>query len=322
MAEFKEGTMSNPDDDISWHDTLELKLRRLEGVGFQDFFASLMEARYPDDYSRSGSGGRLGDRGCDGYLRSDRTVFACYAARSGETTNIRGLMKKVEDDFAKARDHLQLPMSNWCFAHNLINGLPVKVQEKLEELSADNPEVNVSHWGFPKIKEVVGGLPANARQLLIGPGAQNEDYKNLQIEEVKDAIDAVMSSIESKTGSPESPESIPPVPENKLQFNKLSNAVQQKVRFGRINSIAVERYLHGRLDPSDGDRVASAFRQKYEELKGQDISPNSIFHELYLFAAGPGEVSIRRQVAVDSILSYLFDRCDIFEDVSNEEVKI
>ena len=307
--------MSSADDDISWHNTLELKLRRLQGEGFQDFFASLMEARHLDDYSRSGSGGRLGDKGCDGYLQSDQTVFACYGARNGETRDIRGLMSKIEGDFAKARDNLQLPMKNWYFTHNLIDGLPVSVQEKLEELNAANPEVDISQWGFPKIKEIAGGLPANVRQLLIGPRAQNEDYRNLQIEEVKDAIDAIMLSIESKPRSPEAPEPILPVPENKLQFNDLSNAVQDKVKFGRINSFAVGSYLLDRPDLNDGDKVARAFRQKYEELKGQDISPDSIFQELYVFAAGPGEVSIERQVAVDSILSYLFDRCDIFEDV-------
>lgn len=313
--------MSSADDDISWHNTLELKLRRLQGVGFQDFFASLMEAAYPDHYSRTGSGGRLGDKGCDGYLRSDCTVFACYGARNGETRNIRGLMNKIEGDFAKARDKLQLPMKNWRFTHNVIDDFPVSVLEKIEELNAANPEVNISQWGFPKIKEIASGLPSNVRQLLIGPGAQNEDYRNLQIEEVRDAIDAIVSSIASKPRSPESPEPILPVPENKLQFNDLSNAVQDKVKFGRINSFAVGNYLLDRPDLNDGDRVARAFRQKYEELKGQGISPNSIFQELYVFAAGPGEVSIERQVAVDSILSYLFDRCDIFEDVRSGEAE-
>ena len=307
--------MSNADDDISWHDTLELKLRRLQGEGFQNFFASLMEAAYPDDYSRTGSSGRLGDKGCDGYLHSDCTVFACYGARGGETRNIRGLVNKIEDDFAKARDKLQLPMKNWRFAHNVFDDFPVSVLEKLEELKAANPEVDISRWGLPKFKEIAGGLPANVRRLLIGPVAQNEDYRNLQFTEVRDAIDAIVLSIESKPRSLETPESILPVPENKLQFNNLSNAVQNKVKFGRINAFAVGNYLLGRPDLNDGDRVARAFRQKYEDLKGQDISPNSIFQELYVFAAGPGEVSIKRQVAVDSILSYLFDRCDIFEDV-------
>lgn len=313
--------MSSADDDISWHNTLELELRRCQGDRFQNFFASLMEAAYPDDYSRTGSGGPLGDKGCDGYLRLDCTVFACYGARNGETRNIRFLMNKIEDDFAKARDKLQLPMKNWRFTHNLIDGLPVSVQEKLKELDDTNPEVDISQWGFPKIKEIAGGLPANVRQLLIGPRAQNEDYRNLQIEEVKDAIDAIVSSIESKPRSPEAPEPILPVPENKLQFNDLSNAVQDKVKFGRINSFAVGSYLLDRPDLNDGDRVARAFRQKYEELKGQDISPDSIFQELYVFAAGPGEVSIERQVAVDSILSYLFDRCDIFEDADYGEAE-
>lgn len=314
--------MSNADDDISWHDTLELKLRRLQGEGFQGFFASLMEARHGGDYSRSGSGGRLGDKGCDGYLQSDCTVFACYGARNGETRDIGRLTKKIEEDFVKARDNLQLPMSNWCFAHNLIEGLPTSVLEKLGKLNADNPEVSISHWGFPKIKEVASELPANVRESLIGPATQNEDYRNLQVKEVKDAIDAIMASIESKTqSSDESIEPILPVSQDKLEFNDLSNAIQQKVKFGRVNSLAVGEYLRGRPDPNDGDRVAVAFRQKYEELKKQDLSPNSVFQELYVFAAGPGEVSVARQIAVDSILCYLFDRCDIFEDPYKEETK-
>lgn len=317
-AEIEEGTMSKVDDDISWHDTLELKLRKLQGEGFQGFFASLMEARHGDDYSRSGSGGRLGDKGCDGYLQSDRTVFACYGARNGESGSIRRLTNKMEEDFAKARELLNLPMENWCFTHNLIDGLPVDALEKLNELAAANPSVNVSHWGFPKIKEVASELPAGVRQRLIGPIAQNDDYLGLQAEEVKGAIDAIMSAIES---TPMPSESTSPVAENKLEFNNLSGAYQRMVKSGRMNSPVVESYLLERPDPNDGDKIAKAFREKYDELKAQDISSNLIFHELYVFASGPGTTTVARQVAVGSILSYLFDRCDIFDNPNKKEAE-
>jgi hypothetical protein len=60
--------------------------------------------------------------------------------------------------------------------------------------------------------------------------------------------------------------------------------------------------------------VAEAFRQRYRSLKAVGLRPDQIFGQLQAFAGGmDGDPS--HQGAVLAVLSYFFERCDIFEDV-------
>lgn len=60
-----------------WQRDLELRLRRYSGNGFQTFSGDVMKAKYRDDFSRVKPFGTLGDKGCDGFLHSSGTVYAC-----------------------------------------------------------------------------------------------------------------------------------------------------------------------------------------------------------------------------------------------------
>jgi hypothetical protein len=62
---------------------MKFHLTFLEAMGdaFQDFFSSIMELRYPGDFARVRPWGKFGDRKNDGYLRSQRKLFQCYAPR-------------------------------------------------------------------------------------------------------------------------------------------------------------------------------------------------------------------------------------------------
>ena len=62
---------------FAWQTALELKLRRVSGVAFQDFFADVMTRAHGDDFIATRPRGQLGDKGCDGYLTSCGRVFAC-----------------------------------------------------------------------------------------------------------------------------------------------------------------------------------------------------------------------------------------------------
>ena len=62
-----------------------------------------------------------------------------------------------------------------------------------------------------------------------------------------------------------------------------------------------------------GEEVAEGFRNRYRGLKAIGHTPDEIFADLQEFAGGMhGEPA--RQGAVLAVLSYFFERCDIFED--------
>lgn len=110
-----------------------------------------------------------------------------------------------------------------------------------------------------------------------------------------------------------------PVSPEKLNFNNLSGSSRQLLRAGRINAPHIGAYFNAHPDPMRGEAVAGAFRNRYAELKAQALAPDTILSELYRFIAGPGDVPIPRHVAATSLLSYLFESCDIFENAASAE---
>lgn len=301
--------------DLSWHWLLELKLRRTTGNAFQTFFGDLMEARYGDDFVRVKPYGSLGDKGCDGYRTSDGAVYACYGAQNGAAGSVSQLVAKMEDDFAKARGQLGTLMRSWNMTHNIIEGLPTEALQKKADFEGAHPTLTFGFVGPSTFRQIMSELDQPTRDGFLGPAAQNKDYQLLQIEEVRDTVEAIISAVaapETGTGV------ITPVSPEKLAFNELSGASQHILRSGRINAPHIDAYFSSHPDPMRGEAVAKVFRNRYAELKAQALRPDAILTELYVFVAGPGDVAVPRQVAAHSLLSFLFDSCDIFENAPVE----
>ncbi|MGO9985963.1 MAG: hypothetical protein ACLPIX_17350, partial [Rhodomicrobium sp.] len=67
-----------PEQLWQWRLSLEVKLRRLHGDSLQDFFSTVMERVHGSDFIRVRPFGKLGDKGCDGYVSSSGRMYQCY----------------------------------------------------------------------------------------------------------------------------------------------------------------------------------------------------------------------------------------------------
>ena len=106
----------------------------------------------------------------------------------------------------------------------------------------------------------------------------------------------------------------------KLEKNALSVEAAALLQLGRPKTRLVELYFH-KLGPVElGENIAEAFREKYGQLKGIGLEPDQIFSYLQEFAGVKGEP--KRQAAAMAVMTYFFDRCDIFEDAEPETVKV
>lgn len=303
-------------EDISWHWLLELKLRKTNGNAFQDFFSDVMEACHGSDFVRIKPYGKLGDSGCDGYLNSTGDVFACYGAQNGAAPSVNYVVTKLKEDFEKAKENLSDIMNCWHMTHNFIEGVPVEAVEALNELKKANPETTLGFFAQPNFREIFSEFNATQRSEFLGPCAQNTDYQRLQISEVRELVGSLIDRVES---GPLLSGSIEPVSPKKLEYNQLSPHSAYIIQSGRANAPYIANYFDQHPDTVRGEEVAKIFRERYKELRDQNLKPDSIMFELYGYVAGPGEVNIPRQVATSSILSYLFESCDIFENVPSVE---
>jgi hypothetical protein len=60
-------------------------MRKLNGDAFQDFFCTVMQEVHPGDFVRIRPFGKLGDKGCDGYLP---TWLAISPTKTGDRRNV------------------------------------------------------------------------------------------------------------------------------------------------------------------------------------------------------------------------------------------
>jgi hypothetical protein len=286
----------------------EMKFRLLyvesTGDSFQDFFSSIMEMRYPSDFARVRPWGNVGDRKNDGYLRSKRKLFQCFAPRE---IILSKCIKKINEDFTLALPYWRQHFDEWVFTHNDIKGLAPDILKALLDLSAKHKPLVATHWGYNELLiEFKALLPADVNSLL-GPAPGLKDVVDLRVEDVKNLLKHITLQREPLTTD------VRPVPAEKLQYNQLSDSAATLLKAGMTRAEVVKKYLRGLSDPTRHDRVAAAFRHHYEELKGEGMPPDDILGNLQKFVAGDDVFSPSHQAATLAILAYFFEACEIFE---------
>lgn len=295
-----------------WRIALELKLRKYSGNAFQDFFSNVMDKLHGTDFVRVRPFGKLGDKGCDGYLQSSGQVFQCYGALNGDSgrTTVAYLIGKMGTDFSKAVAAIPAIMREWHMVHNLVDGLPIEAIQKLEELRQTDVHRKFGFIGFEGFEERIFCLEQSKIESLLGPAATNRDGQDLQMTELRDLVTGVAAAADEPGPDVTT---IRPVPPEKLAFNNLPGHWRLLITGGWQNTDLVSSYIDRHNDPLIGEKIAVVFRARYQYLKSQSLSPGAIMSALYDMVAGIGLVSPQRQVATQALLAFLFESCDIFE---------
>ena len=296
----------------SWYEkAFECAFLRKKGDEFQKFFCDLMEKRFPDgDFIRVRPWGKSGDRKNDGYLKSQKKLFQVYAPN--EMTEATAL-RKIEEDFNGALPYWEQHFTEWIFVHNGREGVGPGITKKLLDLDGENKQISVKSWGFEDLRRVLFELSEEDIAALLGPAPSQRDFLQVGFSDLQ----VVLRAISRQQASP-MPD-LSQVPRDKIEINKLSGEVEVLINAGRFKSPLVRKFLEHYPDPEYGDQIVQAFKEKYDELRRGDLAPDSIFRELQIFTGGELTQEPKHQAAVLSVLAYLFDQCDIFESVGDEQ---
>ena len=282
-----------------------------KGTEFEAWFAELASHALGSDFEPVAAHGSDGDFKCDGRRLSTRTIFQCYAPE--QLVQARAIAK-IGADFHGALRHWRGWMREWILVHNRKNGFPPQVIQHLDQLRAGNPNNAILVWGLPNLeRELFRKLDLTGCQAVFGFVPLPETIDQVTIEDIVPVIEA----LQQETPRP-SPQALDPPSAQKLHRNALSEDVADLLKAGRRKEALVERYFRTHPSPDRGEKIAVAFRRRYAELREQDLSPDDIFAKLQQSAGGDG--SPKRQTAALAVLSYYFERCDIFED-ADERVR-
>ena len=152
---------------------------------------------------------------------------------------------------------------------------------------------------------------------LLGPAASDTDATTLDTAALRDLVQHLRSEADAIDFDPQD---LRPVPLHKLNYNNLPNHWKQLIAGGWKNAHLVGQYFDRHPDPLTGERIAKLFRDRYEYLKAQLLSPGDIMASLYELVTGIGSVPPQKQVAAQSLLAFLFENCDIFEREQTAQV--
>jgi hypothetical protein len=281
-----------------------------KGDRFQDFFCEIMEKCHPNDFLRVRPWGRHGDRKNDGYLQSTRTLFQVYAPNEMEAAKA---VKKIRTDFKGALPYWKQYFDTWIFVHNSREGLSPDVTRTLLELKRTNKPLKVKSWGYEELRQNVFGLDERALASLLGPAPSRKDILNVGFDKLQEVLLAI-----SRLPPCKKPD-LRPIPEDKLVANGLSESIKILLSAGQSKEPRVEQFFNLHPNTGLGDEVASAFNKKYKELRGATSDPNEVFRELHVFAGGLNRGNPDHEAAVLAVLSYLFAKCEIFENPRNSK---
>lgn len=283
-----------------------LKLKRTE---FQAWFNRIMEKVHPDDYENIRV--TQGDGALDGLLIRSGTVFQVYAPRDQSQSEIN---EKIDSDFATAKTTMAdrgAELERWVFVHN-DEGLTKDTGPKLVKLRQANPTVRIERWTFEGIWVELEKLSVDQLTDLFGQSPTESNVDRLVFPAIRDVIEYL-----SRTEAPADVVITMPDPD-KLEHNKLGDEKADILRVGRSRQALIEQYLNGMTDPTTGEDIAEAFRERYACLKDSGINADQTFTSLWRFAGGEHFVQPDQFAAVTAVFAYFFSSCDIFENVPGD----
>lgn len=115
--------------------------------------------------------GNIGDRKCDGLLRSNGTVFQVY---SPDEMKQDDLVAKIDEDLDGAVTAWPGEFGTWVFVYNNRRGLPPDVPKALNAKQQQYPDLTIANWSNDYLWELLRGLPLQKRAEVLGAPAGYE----------------------------------------------------------------------------------------------------------------------------------------------------
>lgn len=288
----------------------ETYFRSKRGKDFQDLFADIMAHRYGTSFHRVCPWGQQGDWKCDGYLKSEEMLFACYAPREMKDTKTA---RKIDEDFSGAVAQWKKYMQKWVFVHNDPEGLSPRVTQKLLELGRRCPDIDVRHWGIIEVKSKCLELQQSDLEEILGKAPDKKAMMNTGMEELV----PVLKTIEDMP--PEGQQDLSQPSADKIEHNMLSESVRSLLKAGMTKAPLVRRYFQSNSSPEKRDSIAKAFKRRYQEFRNANLPPDEIFAKLHEHVGGEAQSAPKRLCAEFAVLSHFFETCDIFENAPSED---
>jgi hypothetical protein len=128
-------------------------------------------------------------------------------------------------------------------------------------------------------------------------------------------LETVMGFVmDSVSAEPQTSDFTDTDPEKKLVLNGLSDEVRDLLTQGFRKAQLVDAFVKhtATMHPKFPDRLAAGFKKRFQSDEARGLQGDELFHSLLSFASNQSR-DIRRQLAALSVLTYLFNICEVFK---------
>lgn len=299
------------DIDIDWFSKMITALfLSNSGNSFQNLVDEIFKRKYPGDYIAISGGG--GDQKNDGLIRSRRLIFQCYSPELPSHT-LPTLHKKITDDYLGAIKNWIDCFDRWVFiwGHYKNEGINSKTLKVFQELEKEHG-IGIDLWTLTEIRDEALGIERFSLVAWLGSPPKNENYPDNYDIDLSD-LQTIVSLLTNHKIFTE--DDIHAVPIDKLKYNRFGNIVNGFIENGHKRHGKIARYFAKHNDPIAADKLAEKFKKMYLELQNPELDSDIIYWSLFNNVRHilGDSVSPNMELAIHSVLSFLFYRCDIFE---------
>ena len=299
------------------------KIYKSDGQTFEDFFVEVMNKAYPGFHAVKPQGSH-GDHKNDGYTSDDGVFYQVYGPENIEKS-MDYLLTKIKED-APGLIKLWKGIKQIIYVVNdKYKGAQLMVHDKLQEIRSeikklsDSLDTSISLWTAKDLEAVFLPLDEQSKATIINPAFLVAEYiEDIDYKSLSEVVDFIIN-IET---DPSSEKLNAPVFEKKIKFNNLSEKVSN-----RLSSFYLDNYELSVYFDNIGGYVAESLREKFNSIYNEaklvinesPIKSDQIYFYIRKTACPPnpknGYVN-----AVESLMAYYFETCDIFEEHESGEI--
>ena len=202
---------------IWYHTLFKLRIYENDGNPFQALFNNVASRQYGDDFQPVRPWGKSGDRGNDGFLKSEGHYFQLYAPESNPSAKVKEAVNKAFHDFNKLKSRYE-NLKKYTFVFNdKFKGIPEPIHKTLQEIEAKfkvDARAQGAHW----LLNIFMNLDAQSKESILN--TVPPDYTvRVSPSILRETLDFIIKDIDIL--KPPSQCNLPPGFNRKVKFNKL-----------------------------------------------------------------------------------------------------
>jgi hypothetical protein len=284
-------------------------LAEKDGVIFEDWFVELARRAWGQDFEPVRAQGKHGDLKCDGHRISEGGIYQCYAP-------LRPVREKIEDkiqtDFSGALAIWKEKMKSWQIVINDRQGLQSEAKTQVEILRTKNHSILIQTFGPIEIEKLALTLSeVDLGDLFnVSFGGKEAELMRVSFNEIGSLVDLVGNSTPLPSFA-----ALDPPSKDKAALNKLDDEIVTLLTRGQVLAQRVEQYFNDSGKVDQGEKIGHQFSRIYLDMKEAGWDSTRIFYEFIDICGGLKHQQGRR-MAVLAVVTYYFNKCDIFENLT------